>query len=55
MTHAEREAEALSLWWAAVGRKDHAEQHRLWEAYAEIHAQRPPAVVRALEEAKGLR
>lgn len=54
-THAEKENAAYAAWMAAVRRQDHEEASRLWKEYTEIHKQRPPEVVRALEEAKGLR
>lgn len=54
ITHAEQEAAAYSNWMAAVRRQDHSEAQRLWKVYADVHAQRPAEVVRAMEAQKGL-
>lgn len=54
LTHAEREAAAYSNFCAARDRGDWAEAGRLWQAFTEVHKERPAEVVRAIEEAKGL-
>jgi hypothetical protein len=53
-THAQREAQAYSQAMDAARRGDRKEFGRLWAQYAQIHAQRPAAVVEAMETAKGL-
>lgn len=55
LSQAEREAATYNAYMAAVRRKDFAEVTRLSRELADVHAQRAPAVVEALERAKGLR
>lgn len=50
-TQAQREAAAYRAYLVAPP----DDRTRLWAAYCQIHAQRSPAVVEALERAKGLR
>jgi hypothetical protein len=55
VSHAEREAAAYANWMAAVRRQDHGEIHRLWFELRDLINSRPACVVRAMEDAKGLR
>lgn len=54
ISHAEKEAAAYNAFCSARDRGDWAEAGRLWQRFTEIHKERPAAVVRAMEEAKGL-
>lgn len=53
LTHAEREAAAYNAAMSASARKT-PDAFNLWRRYADIHAQRPAEVVRAMEERQGL-
>lgn len=55
ISQAEREAAVYNAYMSAVRRKDFYEVQRLGRELADCHAQRSPAVVEALERAKGLR
>jgi hypothetical protein len=55
LTHAEKEAALLNACLAAKSRGDELEARRLWLALADLHSQRPAAVVEAMEKRMGLK
>lgn len=54
-SHAEREAAVYASWKAAVAKGDRAEIDRRWADLVNVIKDRPAEVVKAMEEAKGLR